>query len=259
MDERQVYNPEVGGLSQEAAADNRPEGSHGTGYRFMPVSSMPNDLSPVLLPVAGMHPGLTVDQLAAPQPLPTPEQGQWIYHRLVGDALPTGFVALPGTEQLSLCPDSVAVVCTCASLGLELADRQVLPPPPPAPPQGTSRTTARTHQAPCARTKRCTHAPSAAHMHHARGLTAVPRLCAQEHDILAIIDRADESVFDSSQLDSKDFYALADEFGVVHIRWIETLPANWRVVGRLLYAQMPFVKKPGAAGGFAEFNDDFEF
>merc|ERR1719272_2486422 len=130
----------------------------------MPVSSMPNDLSPVLLPVAGMHPGLTVDQLAAPQPLPTPEQGQWIYHRLVGDALPTGFVALPGTEQLQCCADSVAVVCTCASLGLELADRK-------------------------------------------------------EHDILAIIDRSDPSVFDASQHDSKDFYALADEFGVVHIRY----------------------------------------
>ena len=78
-----VYNPEVGGLSQEAAADNRPEGAHGTGYRFMPVSSMPNEYSPVLLPVAGMHPGLTVDQLAAPQPLPTPDKGQWVYHRLV--------------------------------------------------------------------------------------------------------------------------------------------------------------------------------
>ena len=199
-----VYNPEVGGLSQEAAAATRPEGSHGTGYRFMPVSAMANEFSPVLLPIAGMYPGLTVDQLAAPQPLPTPENGQWIYHRLVGDALPTGFVALPGTEQLTFCPDSVAVVCTCASLGLELADRQ-------------------------------------------------------EHDILAIIDRADESVFDATHMDSKSFYALADEFGAVHIRWIDPLPANWRVVGKLLYAQMPFVKKPGAAGGFAEFSDDFEF
>ena len=199
-----VYNPEVGGLSQEAAAATRPEGSHGTGYRFMPVSAMANEFSPVLLPIAGMYPGLTVDQLAAPQPLPTPEKGQWIYHRLVGDALPTGFVALPGTEQLSFCPDSVAVVCTCASLGLELADRQ-------------------------------------------------------EHDILAIIDRSDESVFDATHMDSKSFYALADESGAVHIRWIDPLPANWRVVGKLLYAQMPFVKKPGAAGGFAEFSDDFEF
>ena len=95
-------------------------------------------------------------------------------------------------------------MCTCASLGLELADRQ-------------------------------------------------------EHDILAIIDRSDESVFDATHMDSKSFYALADESGAVHIRWIDPLPANWRVVGKLLYAQMPFVKKPGAAGGFAEFSDDFEF
>lgn len=61
------------------------------------------------------------------------------------------------------------------------------------------------------------------------------------------------------QYDPKDFYALADESGAVHIRWIEPLPDNWRIVGRLLYAQMPYVKKPGAAGGFAEFSDEFEF
>jgi len=200
----QAYNPEVGGLTQEESAQSRPEGSHGTGYRFMPVSALGDTPSPVLLPIAGAHPGLTVEQLAAPQPLPMPEQGEWIYHRLVGDALPTGFVALPGSEQLTHCPDSVAVVCTCASLGLELAD-------------------------------------------------------GKEHDILAIIDRSDPSVFDSSQHSPQDFYALADETGKVHIRWIEALPSSWRVVGRLLYAQMPYVKKPNAAGGFAEFSDDFEF
>jgi hypothetical protein len=123
----QAYDPEVGGLSQEETAQLRPEGSHGTGYRFMPVSALTDVPSPVLLPIAGMHPGLTVDQLAAPQPLPMPEQGKWIYHRLVGDAVPTGFVALPGSEPLIHCPDAVAVVCTCVSLGLELADGKVLP------------------------------------------------------------------------------------------------------------------------------------
>ena len=82
---------------------------------------------------------------------------------------------------------------------------------------------------------------------------------SQEHDILAIIDRSDPVVFDPSQHSPQEFYALADENGVVHIRWIEALPAGWRVVGRLIYAQMPHVKKPGAAGGFAAFSDDFEF
>ena len=46
----QVYNPEVGGLREEEAAQSRPEGSHGTGYRFMPVAALPNALSPVRVP-----------------------------------------------------------------------------------------------------------------------------------------------------------------------------------------------------------------
>jgi hypothetical protein len=66
-------------------------------------------------------------------------------------------------------------------------------------------------------------------------------------------------VYDPTEFSPQVFYALADETGTVHIRWIEALPANWRVVGRLVYAQMPYVKKPGSGGGFAEFSDDFEF
>jgi hypothetical protein len=91
----------------------------------MPLSALADGHAPVMLPIAGMHPGLTVAQLAAPEPLPQAEPGRWIYHRLLGDAMPTGFVVLPGSDQLASCPNSVAVVCTCTSLGLELADGQV--------------------------------------------------------------------------------------------------------------------------------------
>eukprot|EP00965_Chrysotila_dentata_P193182 6175600-Pleurochrysis_carterae.AAC.1 len=37
------------------------------------------------------------------------------------------------------------------------------------------------------------------------------------------------------------------------------LPAGWRVLGRMLYAQLPHVKRPGNSGGFAELDDNFEF
>ena len=77
--------------------------------------------------------------------------------------------------------------------------------------------------------------------------------------MVAIIDRDDPAVFDPSDFDPQTFYALADPTGIVHIRWVDALPADWRVLGSLVYTQMPFVKKPGAGGGFAEFDDDFEF
>ena len=78
--------------------------------------------------------------------------------------------------------------------------------------------------------------------------------------MLALIDRSDPTVFDPEAFSPQEFYALADEAGTVHIRWIEALPAGWRVVGRMLYAQMPHVKRAGeGGGGFAEYSDEFEF
>lgn len=66
-----------------------------------------------------------------------------------------------------------------------------------------------------------------------------------EHEVLALVDRSDIATMDPSQHDSQTFYAFADEADVVHIRWYETVPAGWRIVGRLLYAQMPMIKRPG--------------
>ena len=54
-------------------------------------------------------------------------------------------------------------------------------------------------------------------------------------------------------------FAIADPEGKVQIRWMNDVPQDWRVLGRLLYAQMPFVQAPNAAGGFAEYDDDFDF
>jgi hypothetical protein len=201
------YDPMVAGLAVAATVDNdnvRPEGSHSTGYRFMPTSSVERSVSSAILCIAGMYPGLTAAQLQSPSPLPFASAGQWNYHMLTGDAAPGGFVALPGTEQLERCPDTVAVVCSAKSLGLEFPD-------------------------------------------------------GQEHEVLALIDRSDAATTDPSAFDSQSFYALADPTDAVHIRWIDPVPADWKVLGRLLYTQMPHVTRPGANKGFAETSDEFEF
>lgn len=154
----------------------------------------------MLVAIAGSFPGLTAAQLLAPQPLPLPAAGQWNYHRLVADALPTGFVAIPGTTLSEAHPNIVAVVCTGTSMGIEFAD-------------------------------------------------------GSDHEVLALIDRD----HDPSEFSPNDFYAFADADDNVQIRWIKELPAGWRILGRLLYTQLPYVKKPGEGGGFAELSDDFEF
>ena len=79
------------------------------------------------------------------------------------------------------------------------------------------------------------------------------------HEVLALVDRSDDAVFHPTAFNEKAFYALADEQGVLHIRWADALPAGWRVCGRVIYTQMPHVVKKGRATGFAEYEDDFEF
>ena len=194
---------ECGGLSDLSGV--RAEGTHGTGYRFMATSTMPKaESGPALLCIAGAYPGMTADQLLAPSPLPFAPNGRWNYHVLTGDTCATGFVALPGNSLLDAHPDTVAVVCSSGSLGIEFPDNN-------------------------------------------------------EHEVLALIDRSDIATTDQDAFDDKTFYALADENGAVHIRWVSAIPAGWRVLGRMLYAQMPLVKRPGEGGGFAEMSDEFEF
>lgn len=198
------YDPEQSGLGLAQKDDGRPEGSHSTGYHFMPLATCAKDSSPVVLCIAGAYPGMTAEQLLAPNPLPFAPPGRWNYHVLTGDAAPGGFVALPGSQLLDDHPNAVAVVCTGVSLGLSFSD-------------------------------------------------------GNDHEVIAIIDRSDIATVDRAGFSSKDFYALADADGAVHIRWIQDLPAGWRVLGRLLYTQMPYVGRPGGTSGFAEGNDDFEF
>ena len=196
------YDPEMSGLSQ-GQTSGRPDGAHGTGFRFMPLETISKDSSPVILCIAGFYPGLTADQLLSPAALPFSRPGAWNYHMLTTEA-PGGFVALPGSSLLDEAPNTVAVVCGSASLGIEFPDES-------------------------------------------------------EHEVVALINRSDGATLDPALFSPNNFYAFADETGAVHIRWIEAIPPGWRVIGKLIYTQLPFVKKPGALSGFAETSDEFEF
>jgi hypothetical protein len=72
--------------------------------------------------IAGVYPGLTAEDLLAPDPLPFAEPGRWNYHRLTSEGVPGGFVALPGSELILARPNTVAVVASSTSLGVGLGD-----------------------------------------------------------------------------------------------------------------------------------------
>lgn len=117
-----TYDPEIAGVAPQSVDTGRPDGAHGTGSRFMPLTTMAKDSSPAVVCIAGVYPGLTVEQLRAPEPVPFAPPGKWNYHMLTGAAAPGGFVAIPGSQLLDDNPDSVAVVCMSKTLGLEFPD-----------------------------------------------------------------------------------------------------------------------------------------
>jgi hypothetical protein len=81
-----------------------------------------------------------------------------------------------------------------------------------------------------------------------------------EHEVIALIDRSDAATASLAAFDKQKFYAFADENGAVHIRWLEAVPAGWRILGALLYTQMPLIRAAGhTEDGFAELSDEFEF
>ena len=183
-----TYNPELSGLNPQdnLGSSGRAEGMHGTGSRFMPLSSVSKDSSPAVVCVAGVYPGITAEQLRAPQPVPFAPPGKWNYHMMQPDAAPGGFVAIPGSVLLDNSPDTVAVVCMSPDIGVEFPD-------------------------------------------------------GQEHECLALIDRSDEAVVNPQAFDHQAFYALADPSGAIQIRWMNVLPADWSVEGRVLFTLMPLI------------------
>lgn len=196
-----TYDPEKPGLTQ--LGGDRPEGSHSTGFRFLPLNTMDRGSSPALLCIAGMYPGLSAQDVTGPEALPIPPQGKWNYYVLTGETC-SNFVTIPGSDLLDRHPNSVAVVANSGSLGLELAD-------------------------------------------------------GQQHEVLAIVDRSDPAIGDPNWFDEKAFYCWEDDAGAVQIRWHDAVPNGWRILGRVLYVQMPSVKNPKRGRGFAETDDDFEF
>lgn len=120
-EDQSLYDPEKGGLSQ--LGGDRPEGSHSTGFRFLPMMTTDKGSAPALMCIAGMYPGLTAEDIARPVALPVAPPGKWTYHVLTGEAC-SSFVTVPGSTLLDRSPNSVVVVATSTSLHVDIPDGQ---------------------------------------------------------------------------------------------------------------------------------------
>jgi len=96
---------------------------HGEGSCFMPLVQLDSEyVAPRIVRVAGMYPGLTASELAAPSsddPAPT---GQWTYDFSDPDGPQMGTVAFEGGQVVCGCVDAVVIVCEHTALGVPLPD-----------------------------------------------------------------------------------------------------------------------------------------
>jgi hypothetical protein len=106
------------------------EGNHGTGSRFMPLLQLVDEeIAPRIIQVAGIYPGVTVDEIMAPQSSPAAPLGMWQFDFSDPSGPQMGTVALSPNNAVQLCEDPVIVVSQSSVLGLSLSqnvDAEVL-------------------------------------------------------------------------------------------------------------------------------------
>ncbi|CAN0045854.1 unnamed protein product, partial [Heterosigma akashiwo] len=101
------------------------EGLHGTGSRFLSVIQLKSDeVAPRIIQIAGTYPGLTPEDLNAPQSSPPAERGMWQYDFTDPEGPQMGTVALPPSDLVDFMVDPVCVVADNLSLGIQLNDEQ---------------------------------------------------------------------------------------------------------------------------------------
>mmetsp|Transcript_28099 Transcript_28099/g.70719 ORF Transcript_28099/g.70719 Transcript_28099/m.70719 type:complete len:230 (+) Transcript_28099:67-756(+) len=120
---RVVAGPRVAARMSTSINPQYTRGVHGQGSRFMPLVGLKSkDYAPRLLPVAGMLPHVTYEQLMSPSNPVPPSAGRWKYYKLDGNAAPNGFVVVETPEILENAISPVVVVAMSADLGIPLTD-----------------------------------------------------------------------------------------------------------------------------------------
>jgi len=80
------------------------------------------DISPRIIQIAGVYPGITADELMAPQSAPAARHGMWQFDFSDPDGPQMGTVALGPNNAVHLAKDPVVLVTQSAELGLSLSN-----------------------------------------------------------------------------------------------------------------------------------------
>lgn len=94
---------------------------HGTGSRFLSITQLKGDeLMPRIVPIAGVYPGITAQELMAPTSSESPSYGRWVYDFSDPEGPQMGTVALPGMALVHACASPVVVIANNDALGIDM-------------------------------------------------------------------------------------------------------------------------------------------
>ena len=94
-------------------------GGHGDGFKYIPIHQAKElEHFPRIVPIAGVYPELTPQDLMAPCPSLPFRKGTWTYDFSTPDDTQLGTVALPPSDIMTASIDPVAVISTNIALGI---------------------------------------------------------------------------------------------------------------------------------------------
>ena len=94
-------------------------GGHGDGFKYIPIHQAKQlENFPRIVPIAGVYPELTPQDLMTPSPGLPFRKGTWSYDFSTPDGTQLGTVALPPSDIMTACIDPVAIISTNVALGI---------------------------------------------------------------------------------------------------------------------------------------------
>jgi hypothetical protein len=95
----------------------------GQNFKYLPIhKGSDEEHFPRIMPIAGVYPSITYEQLMAPRSSEASDPGQWAYEFTDPDGPQIGTVALPGSDTITNCIDPVVVISKNTDLGVTVIE-----------------------------------------------------------------------------------------------------------------------------------------
>lgn len=97
--------------------------NHGEGFKYLPIQKASSDeYFPRILPIAGVYPSITLEQVLSPVTSPVASIGTWSYEFTDPNGSQLGTVALPGSHILHHSIDPIVLITKNTDLNIRVIE-----------------------------------------------------------------------------------------------------------------------------------------